>query len=210
MKDRRAFLRKAACLTSGAIAGMAMLPLAPLNAQQQPVVYIVSHERLLRETAIARLLRKEEQRMTEVLQRQVDQAKLALAGEEAELASARDELSKEAFEQRIKDFDARMRRARQLTQERSGILQKGFQEARAKFVAAIPVVIEELRIESGATLILNADQVLAAERSLDLTDRAIRLFDSIAPTPAVPVIDLTLPVTELVTPEAKGEDKAQQ
>ncbi len=206
MKDRRAFLQRTACLSGVAVAAVSGLPLPAALAQELTVIRMVSRERLLREAAIAQLLRREEQRMTELLQAQVDEAKLALAGEEAELATIRDTLSNEEFEQRIQNFDARMRRARQLTQERSAILQKGFQEARANVVVATPGIIEKLRQESGATLILNADQVLAAASAIDLTDRAIELFDTIGPTPQIPQIDLTLPVTELVNPDGNSEN----
>ena len=206
MKDRRAFLQRAACLSGVTVAAVYALPAVPARAQERTIIRMVSRERLLREAAIAQLLRREEQRMTELLQAQVDEAKLALAGEEAELASIRDTLSNEEFEQRIQDFDARMRRARQLTQERSAVLQKGFQEARANVVVAIPGIIEKLRQESGATLILNADQVLASEPAIDLTDRAIELFDTIGPRPQIPKIDLTIPVTELVNPDGNSEN----
>ena len=71
---------------------------------------------------------------------------------------------------------------------------------------AIPGIIEKLRQESGATLILNADQVLASEPAIDLTDRAIELFDTIGPRPQIPKIDLTIPVTELVNPDGNSEN----
>ena len=70
--------------------------------------------------------------------------------------------------------------------------------------------MEHLRRESGAVVILNADQVLAGDTSLDITDRAIELFNTMGPEARVPDIDLTLPVTELVTPEAKDEGATQQ
>ncbi|MEL7154053.1 MAG: OmpH family outer membrane protein [Pseudomonadota bacterium] len=210
MKDRRAFLRKAACIGMGCFAGSGAFSIISASAQQQPTIRMVSRERLLREVAVARVLRDEEQRMTDLLQAQVDRAKLALAGEEAELAGLRDQLPKDQFEHRIQDFDVRMRRARQLTQERAAELQKAFQDARASVVAAIPSVIEQLRIEAGAVAVLNADQVLAAETSIDLTDRAVELFDSIGPKPPVPEIDLNFPVTELVTPRPADEAEAKE
>lgn len=201
---RRAFLRGTLCACA------TMLAPAPGAGQQVPPIRMVSRERLLRESSVARRLLTEEQRMTELLQAQVDEAKLALAGEEAQLAKLRSELSKNEFDLRIKDFDARMRRARLITQERSTILQKGFQDARAEVVAAIPLLMEQLRLESGATLILNADQTLAAAPELDLTDRAIELFDTEGPQVRVPEIDLTLPVTELVTPATQGDGATGQ
>lgn len=187
-----------------AAASATLLALPAISQQIRPI-RMVSRDRLLRDSAVARKLFAAEQRMTDLLQAQVDEAKLALATEEAELAELRSQLPKDAFDQRIKDFDARMRRARLITQERSALLQKGFQDARAQVVAAIPAILEQLRKETGATVILNADQVMAATPELDLTDRAVALLDLHGPEGTIPQIDLTLPVLELVTPADQGD-----
>lgn len=166
------------------------------------VIRMISRERLLRDVEVARQLRQAEQRMTERLQAQIDETRVALAAEEAELAEVRETLPVDELDRRIQDFDRRMRLARQITQERAASLQKGFQDARAAVVAGLPALIERLRQEVGADVILNADQVLAADPALDLTDRAVSLFDEAGPKPPIPDIDLTLPVRELVAPEA--------
>ena len=197
--DRRTFLRSTAIHAFGS--GLGGIWLFPGHAVSQEVqaIRLVSRERLLRESAIASRLQEAEQRMTEMLQGQIDRTKEALAEEEAELARLRAELSAEVFQARIEDFDERMRTARQLTQERAAALQRGFQDARAQVVAAIPGVMEHLRRETGATVIMNADQAMAADPALDLTERAVALFDAIGPSPPIPEIDLTLPVTELTS-----------
>ena len=197
---RREILKSAG---RGAVALLAAkagaIPLG-VAAQDTSGVRLVSRERLLRESAVARRLQAAEQQMTEMLQGQIDRTKQALADEEAELSRLRAELSYAEFQIRIEDFDGRMRMARQLTQERVAALERGFQEARAAVVAAIPGVMEQLRIEAGASVIVNADQAMAADPALDLTDRAVELFDRIGPSPPIPQIDLTLPVADLVSP----------
>lgn len=180
------------------------------TAQEASGIRFVSRERLLRDSVIARRLQEAEQHMTELLQGQIDQTKKALADEEAELSRLRNELSYAEFQIRIEDFDARMRMARQLTEERASALQRGFQEARAAVVAAIPGVMEQLRIEAGATAIINADQAMAADPSLDLTERAVELFDTIGPSPPIPQLDLTLPVADLVSPASPGNGGATE
>lgn len=203
--DRRAFLRSTAiCAFASGVGATGFWP-GHLASQEVPAILLVSRERLLRESAIASRLQEAEQRMTEQLQSQIDLTKEALAEEEAELARLRSELSPEVFQARIEDFDERMRMARQLTQERAAALQRGFQEARAQVVAAIPGVMEQLRRETGATVIMNADQAMAADPALDLTERAVALFDAIGPSTPIPEIDLTLPVTELISQEKQTE-----
>lgn len=206
---RRALLKSAMCAaTVLAVNMVAMPPVAA--AQEASGIRFVSRERLLRDSAIARRLQEAEQHMTELLQGQIDQTKKALADEEAELSRLRNELSYAEFQIRIEDFDSRMRMARQLTEERASALQRGFQEARAAVVAAIPGVMEQLRIEAGATAIINADQAMAADPSLDLTERAVELFDTIGPSPPIPQIDLTLPVADLVSPGSQSSGGATE
>ncbi|MEM7212102.1 MAG: OmpH family outer membrane protein [Pseudomonadota bacterium] len=205
MRTRRALLKSASCIALMAV-GAVVSPRS-IHAQDRYGIAMVSRELLLQRVSAARMLRAEEQRMTAYLQAQIDRAKEALADEEADLARLRGELTAAEFAVRIEDFDNRMRLARQLTQERAGELQRAFQEARAEVVAEIPNVIEQLRQDTGASVILNADQVLAADPDMDLTDRAVALYDRIAAVPDTPEIDLTLPVTELVNP-APGADQS--
>ncbi|MEM9060147.1 MAG: OmpH family outer membrane protein [Pseudomonadota bacterium] len=197
--ERRAFL--AAGISAIVSPGTAF---AQDTASQFRTIRTISRERLLRDVQIARELREAEQRMTERLQAQIDETKLSLAAEEAEIAELRETLPEEELDRRIQDFDRRMRQARQVTQARAAELQKGFQDARAAVVAGLPILMERLRVEAGADVILNADQVLAADPSLDLTARAVELFDRTGPRPPVPDIDLTLPVSDLVT--SAGDD----
>jgi Skp family chaperone for outer membrane proteins len=166
------------------------------GAAASPEVVVVSRERILREAAAAHRLRAAEEEMTVRLQAQIDETKVRFADEEEELTRLRGELAGPEFEARVADFDQRVRQARRVAQERAAILQKGFQDARAAIVAALPALIERLRVEAGAKLVVNAEQVLAADPSVDLTDRAIALFDAEGPSPAIPELDFSRPLFE--------------
>lgn len=187
---------------------------APGQAQTVTEVVVVSRERILREARAARRLRAAEEEMTARLQGQIDETKVQFAEEEEELARLRGELAAAEFEARISDFDQRVRLARRVAQERAAALQKGFQDARVSIVAALPELMERLRVEAGASVVVGADQVLAVDPSVDLTDRAIALFDAEAPSPPIPEIDLARPLTEpssepLVEPETALPDPAR-
>jgi Skp family chaperone for outer membrane proteins len=164
------------------------------RAQQTGGIVVVSRERILREAAIARRLREAEAEMTELLQGQIDATKTAFAAEEQELARLRGELPEAEFEARVTAFDERVRLARRVAQERAAVLQTAFQDARAAILAALPMLMERLRVETGASIVLNADQVLAMDAARDLTDRAITLFDAEGPSPPLPDINLSAPL----------------
>ncbi len=133
--------------------------------------------------------------MTARLQGQIDDTKAAFAAEEEELARLRGNLPDDQFDTRVADFDRRVRLARRNAQERAAALQKAFQDARAAIVAALPALMERLRVEAGVSVVLNADQVLALDPAADLSDRAIALFDAEGPSPAPPQIDLSAPLS---------------
>lgn len=191
-------------LLLGGLAAALTLAALPGTALAQAAVVVVSRDRVLRESAASARLRDAEAEMTERLQRQIDSTKAQLAAEEEELARLRGELPDDQFEARISDFDERVRQARRGAQERAALLQKGFQDARALIAAALPPLLERLRVEVGAAAVLNADQVLALDPALDLTDRAIALLDASGPAPAPPQIDLTTPLFQRQPAEAPG------
>ena len=168
-------------------------------------ILMVSRERLLRESAAASQLREAEEAMTRQLQASVDAAKAQLAAEEAELTELRQELAAEAFEERAQDFDRRIRAVRREAQERAAFLQRGFQEARATLVAALPELLEQVRQDAGADVILNADSVLAAGGGVDVTDEVLKLMDDQGPRPPSPKIDLTQPL--LAQPGLSGDEE---
>ena len=178
----------------GMMAAGVLATALPRAAHPNDGIIVVSRERVLREVEIARYLRDAEGRMTRQLQVSVDEAKAQFAIEEEQLSELRAELDTENFAARAQDFDRRIRAVRRETQERATFLQRGFQEARAAIVAALPDLLERVRVEHGARLILNADQVLALGDGVDVTDAVIALMDAEGPRPLPPKIDLSRPL----------------
>lgn len=187
---------------------MAMLLAGAGPARADGSIIILSRERLLREATMSRQLAEAEEAQTDQLQHQIDTTKEALAEEEEELARLRGRLPEAEFEARVADFDQRVRQARRVAQERAAILQSEFQEARASILSYLPELIERLRDETGASLVLDAEQVLARDDAIDVTDRAIALFDSEGPAPEVPELGLSAPLLELPRSDTPAENGA--
>jgi Skp family chaperone for outer membrane proteins len=178
-------------------------------AQQGEVAY-VSRERILQEVESARRFRAAETELTAKLQARIDEAKASLAAEESDLAQRRSELSPDEFEALAVDFDRRLRLVRLVAQERVTELQRGFQQGRANMVAALPAILEDVRREAGVKVLLNSDAILAVDPALDLTSRAIELFDEKGPRPHVPKVDLTSPLLPPAEGPATGEEQDRQ
>lgn len=180
---------------------------ATVAAQSGPSIGFVSRERIIRESSVAKRLGAAENAITQQLQSSVDSARQALDAEEADLARLRGELSPEEFERRATAFDKRIRAVRQSTQERATVIQRQFQEARARLVGALPPVLEQLRLEAGLDIILGSDQVLAADVALDLTERAIDLLNAEVDAFAVPVFDFSEPLLPPLSSDTETQEQ---
>lgn len=181
---------------------LALLPLVPAAAlaQQGAPVLGVSRRRLLNETAYARALVEAEQRMTSKLQARIDQTKRELAEQEQELARLRATLPRDEFEARTSAFDRRVRRERREAQRQAAALQNAFRVERVKYLEILDSVLEEVRADRGASLIVNSDDALALDPAIDITDAVIARFDQAVSPPEIPDLDSFLAGVE------SGED----
>lgn len=186
--------------------GSSLVLMAGASPADAGDVYVVSRERVLRQVKASQDLRRIEKQMTNRLQGQIDLAKARLNKEEQELTRRRADTDREDFDALAQNFDRRVRRTRALTQERAAAMQKGFQDARAKIVAALPNAEAEVAKAVGAQIIVSADHVIHADDSLDLTDRVIAAFDRLMPSAEPPEIDLDAPLLEDAA--SVGEDGA--
>jgi Skp family chaperone for outer membrane proteins len=147
---------------------------------------IVSRKRLLNDTDHARALLKAEIELTTELQRRVDAVKEELNAEEQELTELRSTLERSVFDERVAEFDRKIRSQRRKAQQYAANLHNAFRVERLKLVEALDPLLEKVRLERGASVILNSDQVLALDPALDITDEAIIRFNSDVPPPVIP------------------------
>lgn len=169
-------------------------------AQPAPPVLVASRAQVLNDTAAARRLREAEIAMTAALQQRIDAVKAELSAEEAALTAERGTLAREIFDARVEAFDQKVRRERRQTQRRAAALQTAFREARRKLVDQLGPVLDRVRAERGALVILNADDVVAAAPGIDVTADVIAMFDRVVPLPEVPDLDALDPGPEPFAP----------
>lgn len=169
------------------LAGLSLLLAGPAGAQAQDrhSVIVVSRSRILRETTAGQALREAEAKQSATFQARLDAVKAQLEVEEQELATLRGTLSRGAFEARATAFDTKVRLTRRASQRQSAELQRIFRRARERLNSALgPILIEVLR-ETGADIVLDADQILVAAPSVDMTDRVIALYNARIPAPII-------------------------
>lgn len=172
-----------------ALATLALPLVPPAAAQQNAQILIVSRKRLLNETRHARALLEAEKRLTAELQSRIDETKRELADQEQELARLRSTLPREEFESRTAAFDRRVRRERREAQRQAAALQTAFRAERVELLEALNALLEQVRAERGASLILNEEHAMAVDPALDITDAVIERFDATAPPSDVPDLE---------------------
>lgn len=180
--------------------------MAPFASAQAPAILTVSRNRVLRETAHARLLSKAESDLTAELQARVDVVKAELNKEEQELARLRGTIDRSNFERRVAEFDERVRNERRMAQQHANNLQAALRAERLKLVEALTPLLEAVRADAGAQVILNSDQLLAADPANDVTAQVLERFNAEVPPPVIPDLDALAPER----PVDPALDEAQQ
>jgi Skp family chaperone for outer membrane proteins len=179
-------------------------------AADEASILTVSRKRLLNDTVHARALLKAEIDLTAELQRRVDLIKEELTAEEQELARLRPSLDSEVFAARVAAFDREVRRQRREAQQHAAVLQNAFRAQRRKLLEALGPLLEEVRAARGASVILDADQVLAADPAHDITDEVIARFNATVPSPVVPGLDVLGPAPAPAPPPAQEDEPTLQ
>ena len=142
-----------------------------------PGLIVVNSAAVVEASEAARALAGTEREIRERVSALNERVKAELEAEERELVRLREELPAEAFEERTREFDRRVRAERRRAQERGALLLRFVQDARAALASAVPRVLEGLRRETGAAMIVDAGAVLAVHPSLDRTEAAIAAYD---------------------------------
>lgn len=161
-------------------------------------ILTISRKRLLNDTEHARTLLAAENKLNAELQRRIDLVKADLNAEEKELTRLRPTLERKIFDARVAAFDRKIRTQRREAQRQASALQNAFSAQRRKLVEALGPLLEAVRREYGASVILNSDQVLTSDPALDITDEVIARFNGEVPPPAIPDLDVLAPASDLI------------
>jgi Skp family chaperone for outer membrane proteins len=179
-------------------------------AADQAIILVVSRKRLLNDTNSARALLKAEIELTTKLQHRVDAIKAELNDEEQELTRLRPTLDREVFDARVAEFDRKIRTQRREAQQQAAVLQNLFRAERLRLVEALGPLLEEVRMANGASIILNSDQALASDPTLDITDEVLARFNATMEPPTIPDLEsISTGVDPAPDPAPKGEPTPQ-
>ena len=142
-------------------------------------VLIVSMDRILRESAAGRSVQEQAEALRAKLRGALDDRRKKLRDEERALANLRNTMERDAFDERVADFEAEVRELRRDEQGDSGRLQRAVGLARSQLREQLAGVLVQLMTERGAGVMIDKKQVLVSANGLDVTDEAIKRLDAV-------------------------------
>lgn len=189
----RAMGRAAASVFKTALIAAALSLAAPAGSgwAQQPVqdtgmsIAVVDVQGALRNSDAAKEIQSRINERRQAYQRQVTEEEKALRASEQDLQQERSTLEPEIYQQQLRAFRNRVADVQKSVQERRRALDQAFSTAMNLVRNELVSVIAEIADERGAKVVLFKDHIVIAEKSLDISDEALRRLN--ARLPSVPV-----------------------
>lgn len=148
-------------------------------------IAVVDVQGALRNSDAAKEVQAKINERRQAYQRQVTEEEKALRNSEQDLQQQRSVLAPEAYQQQLRAFRDRVADVQKSVQERRRALDQSFTNAMNKVRDVLVSVIAEIADERGAKVVLFKDHIVIAEKSLDISDEALRRLNE--RLPSVPV-----------------------
>jgi outer membrane protein len=164
------------------MAGQPRVALAELPAS---VVAVVDVQLILQESAASKSIQKQLEAQRETYQNEISKQEDRLRAVEQELNHQRSALPPEDFGQKRREFEQQVADVQRTVQARKRVLDQAFNESMTKVRDTVLQTVTEVAGEQKATLVLAKQQVVLAEKSLDLTSAVLERVNK--KLPSVPV-----------------------
>ena len=171
--------------------GLAIAAVQPggAAAQQLPAtaVAVVDVQQIMQVSAAAQSIQKQLDAQRQTYQKEISKQEENLRAAEQELGRQRSNLAPEAFEQKRREFEQQVADVQRSVQNRKRVLDQAFNESMKKLHETMLEVVAEVAGEQKASLVLAKQQVVIAEKSLDLTGSVLDRLNKKLPSVAVTV-----------------------
>jgi outer membrane protein len=168
------------CLVAG-------LPRSALAELPAPVIAVVDVQYILQESVASKNIQKQLDAQRQTYQSEISKQEDKLRGVEQELNHQRSILSADAFGQKRREFEQQVADVQRTVQARKRLLDQAFNESMTKVRDTVLEVVTEVAGEQKATLVLAKQQVVLAEKSLDLTPAVLERVNKKLPSVTVTV-----------------------
>jgi Skp family chaperone for outer membrane proteins len=153
------------------------------RAQQLPatVAAVIDYQRILRDAAAARSIRKQIETRRKAYQSEISQEEQRLHEADKEFARQRSLLTPEAFAEKRRAFEADVSEVQRLVQQRRRELDQVAEAALNEVKTALIEIVTGIAEERGFNLVLPSSEVLFFARKIDLTEEVLAKLDARLP-----------------------------
>lgn len=163
--------------------GTAASPAQAQMAKLKPVtVAVIDVQGVMRGSAAAKAIRGQIDKIRADYQTKVTEQEKALRKEEQDLAQQRAILAPDVFETKLREFKKKVADIQRSVQARKRQLDQGFGNAMKKVRSELIKIVAKIAEEVGAGVVLAKDQIVLAEKSLDLSKEAMARLNKALPT----------------------------
>lgn len=150
-------------------------------------VGIINIEKIMKESKAAQSIRTQLQDKQKGFQADLDSKQKQLQAEDQSLVKQKNTLSKDAFEKKVKDFQAKAAGAEREIQTKKAALDKAFTAALKEVQDKVIGISKEIADAKDMDLVVSSSQVLYGKPSLDITDDVLKKLDASLPSVQVKI-----------------------
>lgn len=162
---------------------------APVVAQEVKLpIAVVDVQGVMRASKAAKVIQQKIDTRRDAYQEEVTSEERRLRKEEQELAQQRAILSPEAYQQRVRDFQAQVAEVQRGVQARKRSLDEAFAKAMGEVRRVLVSTVAEIAEGKGIKVVLFKSQIVIAEKSLDISEQVLTQLDKYLPS-----VDVALP-----------------
>ena len=136
----------------------------------------------MREAKASKAVQEQIEKRREAYQAQVSSEEKRLRQAEQDLAQQRAVLAPDAYQQKVRDFQAQVADVQRKVQMRKRELDETFAAAMNELRGALVSVVAELAEQRGIKLVLFKSQIVIAEKSLDVSEETLQRLNQRLPT----------------------------
>jgi outer membrane protein len=166
---------------------MAGQPRGALAELPASVVAVVDVQFILQEATASKSIQKQLEAQRETYQNEISGQEDRLRAVEQELNRQRSALPPDDFGQKRREFEQQVADVQRTVQARKRVLDQAFNESMTKVRDIVLQTVTEVAGEQKATLVLAKQQVVLAEKSLDLTSAVLDRVNKKLPSVSVTV-----------------------
>ena len=183
------------------------------HAQQNFVMLVVDPQQIIAESKAGKSISQQMDQHRQTFMKEMAQSENSLNQQRDELQRQTAVLSKEAVDQRLRDFQAKVDDLRRNADSKQRTLQYSWTLALNDIERNIVQVVYEIAIERKASLVLSKQAAVIVDKNLDITPEVLQRLDQRLPSVAFNLVQPPSPQAAAPAAAQKGggaQDKGAQ